>query len=82
METIRQILFTGWNFARWFRLAFGTVFIVEAIQIPYILLAIVGGVFVFTALFNIGCGGTCGIPVRRTTTPKPGKIDFEELKNN
>ncbi len=67
METIKQTLFTGWHFMRWLRLAFGILFIFQAIDIHDSLMGILGGFFLFTAVTNTGCcgAGGCSIPTRR-----------------
>jgi hypothetical protein len=82
METIKQTLFTGWHFMRWLRLAFGILFILQAIDIHDSLMGIVGGFFLFTAVTNTGCcgAGGCVIPTRKDKEENMEEISYEEIK--
>lgn len=83
METIKQTLFTGWNFMRWLRLAFGIFFTIQGIQSSDTLMGVVGAFFLLTAVTNTGCcgAGGCAVPIRKDSTDKPEEITFEEIKN-
>ena len=84
METIKQTLFTGWHFMRWLRLAFGILFIIQAINIHDSLMGIVGGFFLLTAVTNTGCcgAGGCAVPTRKDKEKNIEEISYEEIKNN
>lgn len=83
METIKQTFFTGWHFMRWLRLAFGVLFIIQAINIHDSLMGAVGGFFLFTAVTNTGCcgAGGCAVPARKDKEENIEEIFFEEIKN-
>jgi hypothetical protein len=83
METIKQTLFTGWNFMRWLRLVVGIFFIIQGIQSSETLMGVVGTFFLLTAVTNTGCCGArgCGVPTQKNTTVEPEEITFEEIKN-
>lgn len=81
METIRQTLFTGWHLMRWLRLAFGIIFIVQAIQMHDILVGAIAGFFLFTAITNVGCCGarSCAVPTQKGTEKSIEEISYEEI---
>jgi hypothetical protein len=84
METIKQTLFTGWHLMRWLRLAFGIIFIVQAIQMHDMLVGAIAGFFLVTAITNTGCCGarSCAAPTRKGTDESTDEISYEEIKNN
>ena len=83
METIRQTLFTGWHLMRWLRLAFGIIFMVQAIQMHDMLVGAIAGFFLFTAITNIGCCGArgCAVPTKKVTQKSIEEISYEEIKS-
>lgn len=82
METIKQALFTGWNFMRLIRLGFGILFAVQAFQTHSILVGFVAAFFLFTSLTNVGCCGSnsCYTPVNKNKKDKTEEISFEEIE--
>jgi len=72
MNAIKEMLFTGWNLMRWFRLGFGIFFAIEAFRDSDKLFAIAAAFLLFTAIFNTGCSGSsgCAVPDRRTGKSK------------
>lgn len=83
METIKQTLFTGWHFMRWLRLAFGIIFMVQAIQMHDMLVGAIAGFFLVTAITNIGCCGakSCAAPLRKVTKTSTEETSYEEIKS-
>lgn len=83
METIKQTLFTGWNFMRWLRLTVGIFFIVQGIQTSYTMMGIVGAFFLLTAVTNTGCcgAGGCATPLSKNSNDKAEEISFEEVES-
>ena len=83
METIKQTLFTGWHLMRWLRLAFGIIFIVQAIQMHDMLVGAIASFFLVTAVTNIGCCGarSCAAPMRKEDKKSIEEISYEEIKN-
>lgn len=83
METIKQTLFTNWHFMRWLRLAFGIIFMVQAIEIHDIMIGAIAGFFLITAITNTGCcgSGSCATPTRKTTKEGVEEISYEEIKH-
>ncbi|OCB78537.1 hypothetical protein [Flavobacterium crassostreae] len=60
---MKQILFTNWHSMRWIRLGIGVFFMQQTIQYRHYLLGVMALVFIFQALFNIGCGlNGCAVP--------------------
>lgn len=82
MQTMKQVLFTGWHLMRWLRLVFGIFFLAQAIQMDDTLIGVIAGFFLFTALTNTGCCGPsgCSTSFRKTNTKEPEEITFEEIK--
>lgn len=79
---IRQTLFTGWNFMRWFRLGFGVFFGVQAIQNSDSLSGFIAVFFLFQAITNTGCCGVngCAVPITKNKSDEIEDIEFEEIK--
>lgn len=66
MNTIKQTLFTNWNFMRWLRLAIGIYAGVQAIQMHDMFLGLLSGFLLFQSLTNTGCCGAGGCAVPKT----------------
>jgi hypothetical protein len=79
MQTIKQTLFTGWNFMRWIRLAFGIFFAVQTFQTHDTLVSFVAAFFLFTALTNTGCCGSGGCTLKNIPDNST-KIEESDLK--
>ena len=81
MFSIKETLFTGWNFMRFLRLGFGIFFVVQAIQTHDTLTGGVGAFFLFTAVTNTGgCGGgSCAAPVNKSNSTEIEEISYEEV---
>ena len=81
MFSIKETLFTGWNFMRFLRLGFGIFFIVQAIQTHDTLIGVAGAFFLFTAVTNTGCcgGGSCAAPVKTSKASEIEEISYEEV---
>ncbi len=82
METIKQALFTGWNFMRWLRVAFGIFFGVQAFQTHDTFVGIVSAFFLLTAITNTGCCGNRSCTVRNVQkkSVKTEEPEFEEVR--
>jgi hypothetical protein len=82
MQTLKQILFTGWNFIRWLRLIAGVVIAVQGIQLHDAVLGFIGGLFALQALTNTGCCGIggCAVPARKSPVRDAEDAVFEEVK--
>lgn len=50
METIKQVLFTNWNFMRWFRLVISIVIMTQAIKMQSMLSGVLALFFCFRLL--------------------------------
>lgn len=83
METIKQTLFTGWHLMRWLRLAFGIIFMVQAIEMHDMMVGLIAGFFLVTAVTNIGCcgAGRCAAPTRKGKVESIEEIRYEEIKS-
>lgn len=83
METLKQTLFTNWNFMRWLRLAIGPYVLVQAVMMHDNMLGFFGAFFLFQAVTNTGCCGTqgCAVPITKKNSTKADEIEFEEIKS-
>ena len=72
IATIKQTLFTGWNFMRWLRLGLGIFFAVEALTTYDKLSGFAAAILLFMAIFNTGCCGSasCAIPDKKSREDK------------
>lgn len=78
----KQVLFSGWHFMRWVRLAFGTFFLVCSIVWMDMILALAAIMLLFQALTTMGCCSAKGCFT--TTSGKKQAADditFEEVKS-
>jgi len=82
METIKQTLFTGWNFMRLIRLGFGVFFAVQAFQTHDTLVGFVAAFFLLTSIFNVGCCGSggCYTAVNKNRKDNAEEISFDEIE--
>lgn len=76
---------TGWSFVRGLRLVLGAVILVQSIVTKQYAIGLFGGLFMFQALLNMGCGmaGGCGMPTRTTNLNgklTEGEVEYEEVK--
>ena len=77
---MKNILLNNWNFFRILRLILGVVIIVQNIYAKNWLMSLLGLLFAYTALFNIGCCGSSEC----YTSSKPSlnnkkEIEYEEV---
>ncbi|MHB1921586.1 MAG: hypothetical protein ACYCOO_05055 [Chitinophagaceae bacterium] len=83
---IRQIVFSGWNLMRWLRLGIGSYFLISGLRQPDNLMALIGGFFLFQAIFNVGCCGSGGCGVNTSSRGPQGTpatdVEYEEIKSN
>ncbi len=85
MNTIKQRVFTGWNFQRVIYVALGTIVMISAIVERQWAAVFVGGYFASMGLFAFGCAaGACfndsyNKP-RSEKTSERKEINFKEIK--
>lgn len=81
---IDRIIKTPWHFMRWVRLIAGAGIIFGAIINHDNLSLLLGGVFLFQSVFNVGCcsSSACYTPTetKNKTTSDTKEIEFEEIK--
>ncbi|MGN6601332.1 MAG: hypothetical protein ACTHK8_02720 [Ginsengibacter sp.] len=82
METIRETLFSNWNFMRWLRLVLGIIAGIQAIQFHDTLLGFLSAFLLFQSLTNTGCcgAGGCSVPRQRQEPTKTEDTTYEEVK--
>ena len=82
IETIKQTLFTQWNFVRWIRLAVGLFFAVQAVQLHDAIAGLISTIFLVQALTNTGCCGAsgCAVPTRTKNSDTIQEVEYEEIK--
>lgn len=81
MEVLKQTLFTGWHFMRWFRLGIAIFLGIQAIQMHHPVAGFVAAFFLFQALTNTGCCGVtgCAAPMNRKTSDAIEEVEYEEI---
>jgi hypothetical protein len=60
MNTIKETIFSNWNFMLWIRLVAGIFFAYQGIITHDYFAGGIGGLFLFQSLSNTGCCGTQG----------------------
>ena len=76
-----QTLFTGWDFMRWFRLGMGIFIAIQAIQTHDSAIGFVAAFFLFQAITNTGCCGSCAVPLKEAKSVETEDVNFKEIKN-
>ena len=73
-------LLKNWSFFRLLRLLLGIMIVIQAIEIRDVFLGLLGGVFSFMPLFNMGCCSVnaCSVSKVKSTNDKTD-IDYEEV---
>ncbi len=76
---MKNLLFTGWHFARILRMTLALAIAVQGILQHDFPVILIGFLLAASALFNIGCCGPagCAINTKSIKTDKP--VEFEEL---
>lgn len=80
---LKAKLLSNWNFIRIVRLGLGIVILIQAFQMHSIMFGLLGSLFTWQALFNVGCcrTGGCGVPLKNTTSVSAKKeTTYEEIK--
>lgn len=79
-KSIKEILFTQWNFFRVVRLLLSIVILIQAVMALSIPLGILGALFLVQVFLSpLGCAaGSCGIPVQNENKQK--EITYQEIK--
>lgn len=77
---MKAFLTNNWSFIRALRLALGIAFLISAYMQMDIIPALIGGLFVYQSVLNIGCvGGNCTVPINKTHKQLE-EVDYEEIK--
>lgn len=77
---MKETLLTGWNFMRWLRLIMGIYVVVASFTGNNYIFALIGGLFVFQAVTNSGCGACNILPSSKAEQNDTENIEFEEIK--
>ena len=82
MQTVKTILFTGWNFVRWLRLGLGLFIAIQSIRTHDTFSGFIAAFLLFQALSNTGCCGAngCTVPTTRSNQDGIADVGFEEIK--
>jgi hypothetical protein len=77
-----QIFNTPWGIARWVRLIVGLVLLGSLFYQYDTIMALLSGVLLFQAVFNVGCmGSACAAPTNKTKQALDDEVvEFEEIK--
>jgi hypothetical protein len=77
---MKEILNTNWGFMRVLRFVLGVAFLFSAYKQLEWIPAIIGGLFMYQSIFNVGCiGGACYAPPTKQST-KIDDVEYEEIK--
>ena len=77
---MKEMLITNWGFMRVLRLVLGVAFLFSAYKQLEWIPAIIGGLFMYQSIFNVGCtGGACYAPPTKQTA-KIEDVEYEEIK--
>jgi hypothetical protein len=82
-DNIKAKLLSNWNFVRIVRLGLGIVILIQAFQMHSIMFGLLGTLFTWQALFNVGCcgAGGCGVSLKDTTkVSAESETTYEEIK--
>ncbi len=78
MNTLRQRVFTNWNFVRFLRLGLGVWILVMAIQSRDWPIGLLSGLFIWMTLTNTGCCGANGCVVpNNMPRRRDGPVDMD-----
>lgn len=82
MSNLKEKLFTGWHLMRVLRMAFGIIFVVQAIMMKDALVGLMALFFLYQGITNTGCCGESCTPMNDKSHRKTGvdDITFEEVK--
>ncbi len=82
MQTIKQMLFSGWSIMRLLRLILGTIIGIQAIEQHDSLSGLVAAFFLFQAITNTGCCGAqgCNVPTTIKKDASTEDVSYEEIK--
>jgi uncharacterized membrane protein len=79
---MRETILTNWNFMRWLRLFMGAYIVITSITGKNYVFALIGGLFVFQAITNIGCAACAAVPSSKAEKKDTENIEFEEIKSD
>ena len=78
---IKAIL-NNWSVMRGLRLVIGLIALVQSIIQKDIMLGVIAGFLLLTAIANVGCCGSSGCAVNFKNSKKEKEIVYEKLDNN
>lgn len=70
---------TNWSIMRGGRLVIGVIALVQSIIQQDVIVGIVAGFLLFTAIANVGCCGSTGCAVKYNKQIKESEVEYEEL---
>ncbi|MBS1773327.1 MAG: hypothetical protein JST82_10745 [Bacteroidetes bacterium] len=82
MSYLKDRLLSGWHLMRIIRLAFGVIFIIQAITMKDILVGLAAVFFLYQGIMNVGCCGESCVPAydKSHKNKDVSDINFEEIK--
>lgn len=82
MQSIKTVLFTGWHFGRWLRLALGLFVGIQSIRTQDGFAGAIAAFLLFQALSATGCCATsgCAPASKGPGQRKTEEVEFEEVK--
>lgn len=72
----------SWSIMRILRLVIGSFILYDGIKSHELMFQLLGGLFIFMALFNASCLGVraCATPSRNNKSIEEEEVNFEEVK--
>ncbi len=79
---LKSILFSGWNLNRGIRLILGIAILFQYFEQKDVFIAMISGMLILQAVFNVGCCGTgnCAVEPRDRKSQSIEDTTFEEIK--
>jgi hypothetical protein len=79
---LKSILFSGWNLNRGIRLILGIAILFQYFEQKDFFIAMISGMLILQAVFNVGCcgSGNCAVEPRQTKSQAIEDTTFEEIK--
>lgn len=78
----KETFFNNWNLMRWLRLALGIYISIQAVETLSLFLGLVGAIFLFQSITNIGCCSTngCAVPIDKSSSNINQELESDKIK--
>lgn len=80
LNSIKQILLSGWNLNRVIRLILGIAILIQYLQQRDIFILMISVMLILQALFNVACCSNGNCKIEPKTSKNKEETTFEEIK--